>query len=122
MSAQTMADVFAPVEARNYEIVCQNTWGHLAPRRNKTYRGSLVFAVGAFGNDPLNPTLLTMDFGDLDSSPWLFDAMEEFARAQKGEPGAVYRFDGTFRNYQFKGVVRRLTLVMTEDVSHAGPA
>lgn len=28
----------------------------------------------------------------------------------KGEDGAVYRWDGSFKNYEFTGTVRRLTL------------
>ena len=110
MSAQTFAEAFAPVEAENRRIVAVNTWGHLAPRRDKTYRGHITFAVGCFGDDPLNPTALSCEFQGLDSSPWFFDAMAEFFSNLKLEPGGVYRFQGTFRNYCFRGVTHRIKL------------
>lgn len=105
-----MADVFAPVEARYRAQVLKATWGHLAPRRHKAYSGHVVFAVGCFGSDPLNPVALECEIG-LDSSPWFFDAMEDFMQSLKCEEGGVYRWDGVFKNYEFKGTVRRLNLV-----------
>jgi hypothetical protein len=110
MSAQTMADVFAPAEARYRQVVLANTWGHLAPRRNETYRGHIIFAVGCFGDDRLNPTALACEFGELDSSPWFYDALQGFLQDQQTEEGHVYRFDGTFRNYKFTGKIRRLVV------------
>lgn len=118
MSAQTMADVFAPIEAKYHAQVIADTWGHLAPRKNKTYRGFVVFAVGCFGNDELNPTVLSCEFKDLDDSPWFYDALAEFIGSPnwnvetKAFPsGGVYRFDGSFRNYKFKGTFTRMKLV-----------
>lgn len=105
MSAQTQKEVYAPIEARHRAQVMKMTWGHLAPRKNKAYRGHIVFAVGCFGDDPLNPTMLSAEFKGLDDSPWFFDAMRDFTEAQKGDPGNVYRFDGTFRNYDFVGKI-----------------
>lgn len=96
-------DAFAPVEAKYREAVMVDTFGHLAPKKNYTYRGRIVYAVGCFGNDPLNPTVLACDFGDLHSSPWFFDHLMEFVREQKGEVGCVYEFNGSFRNYVFRG-------------------
>lgn len=105
MSAQTQVDVHGPIEARYHAQVMKMTWGHLAPRKNKTYRGHIVFAVGCFGDDHLNPTMLSAEFKGLDDSPWFFDAMRDFIEAHKGAPGNVYRFDGTFRNYDFAGQI-----------------
>ena len=100
------ADAFLPAEARDRERVMQETWGHLAPQKNKTYAGRIVYAVGAFGDDPLNPTMLVCEFKGLDDSPWFFDAVAEFigSRSQENETGNVYEFRGTFRNYKFFGV------------------
>jgi hypothetical protein len=111
MSAQTIADVFAPVEAHYRAQVLKATWGHLAPAKNKTYRGHAIFAFGCFGSDCLNPTVLECEIG-LDSSPWFYDALIEFLGTFGGDDatGGVYRWDGTFRNYEFKGSVRRLPL------------
>lgn len=109
MSAQTIADAFAPWEAHYHALVMADTWGHLAPKKNKTYRGCIVFAVGIFGSDNLNPTALHCEFrsgkDELDSSPWFFDAMADFLSDLGCDAGGVYRFDGTFRNYTFRGNV-----------------
>lgn len=109
MSAQSMADAFAPVEARYHAQVLESTWGHLAPRKNKKYRGHVVFALGCFGSDYLNPTVLVCEIG-LDGSPWFFEALMDFLRSLEGDEGGVYRWDGIFRNYEFSGSFRRLPL------------
>lgn len=109
MSAQTMAAVFAPVEAHYRAQVQKATWGHLAPKKGKAYRGHIIFALGCFGSDRLNPTVLACEIG-LDSSPWFFEALMDFCRSIDGEEGGVYRWNGTFRNYEFKGTVARIPL------------
>ena len=107
-------DVFAPAEAENRRIVMANTWGHLAPKKNVTYNVRLVFAIGCFGSDHLNPTVIHADFThkveELDSSPWLFDSVQDFLGQDdnRGEPGNVYEFVGTWRNYRFIGQIRRV--------------
>lgn len=111
MSAQTIAEAFAPAESRYKAAVMADTWEHLAPKKNKTYSGFIVFAVGCFGDDPLNPIALQCEFKGLGSSPWFFDTMSEFLSEQKTAEGCVYRFDGVFRNYEFVGKIRRLKLV-----------
>ena len=109
MSAQTMADAFAPVEAHYRAQVYKDTWGHLAPKKNKAYRGSIVFALGCYGSDYLNPTVLSCEM-NIDDSPWFFDAMTDFLSSLGGEAGGVYKWAGTFKNYEFSGSVRRLDL------------
>lgn len=108
MSAQTIHDVYAPIEERNREIVMENTWGHLAPKKGKRYTGRIVYAVGCFGSDPHNPVALVCEFYGLDMSPWFFDAMSEFIASQNNESGRVYEFRGIFRNYEFNGKVTTL--------------
>lgn len=111
MSAQTIYEAFAPAEARYKEAVMFDTWGHLAPKKNQAYKGRIVYAVGCFGSDNLNPTAIVFDFGELDSSPWFFEKMAEFLSDQKEnlrKEGCVYEFTGSFRNYQFKGRTRLL--------------
>jgi hypothetical protein len=117
MSHQNLADAFAPAAAAYHTAVIKETWGHLAPQKNKTYRGQLTFALGIFGSDDLNPTALECAFktrkGEtLESSPWFFDAMMEFMQSLQDttKAGGVYRFVGTFKNYQFNGAVQRLKL------------
>jgi hypothetical protein len=103
MSAQTMYEAFLPALERQREQVLQDTWGHLAPLKNKSYAGTIVFAVGCFGNDPLNPIALYCEFKGLEISPWFFDCMSEFLSKENTEEGCVYKFVGKFRNYKFIG-------------------
>lgn len=106
----TMADAFAPVEALYRGQVAADTWGHLAPRQSKTYRGHVVFALGCYDSGHLNPTPLQCELGGLDDSPWFYDALLQFLQSLGGESGCVYRWEGSFRNYCFRGTLRRLAL------------
>lgn len=127
-----LAEAFAPIDAHYRSEVLKNTWGHLAPYKNRTYRGRIVFAVGCFGSDDLNPTVIDCEMrnptlGSLDSSPWFYDALSEFlgdmvtlGRDGDDEPevieaGGVYRWEGALKNYEFRGTVRRLDLVARID-------
>ena len=111
MSAQTIHDAFAPSEALYRAQILAETWGHLAPKKGRSYRGHIVFAVGCFGDDPLNPTALDCEFRGLVSSPWFFEAISQFMGAQRHAVGGVFRFDGVFRDYEFLGTIRRLLVV-----------
>jgi len=118
MSHSSFANAFAASEIDYRAKLLKQTWGNLAPKRDKTYKGHILFAVGCFGDDPLNPTILESEFRGLDSSPWFFDALSEFLSADQHcaagrcrfRAGCVYRFDGTFRNYIFKGSLRVVIL------------
>lgn len=106
----SFASTMAKISAEQAELVTQETFGHLAPQKGKTYKGHIIFAVGCFGSDDINPTPLECEFEGLDSSPWFFEAMNDFLRDLKTEAGKVYRFDGRVRNYKFRGKVRELIL------------
>ena len=110
MSAQTIYEAFLPVEMEYREQIRRDTWGHLAPREHRVYRGEVVFAVGCFGNDPINPTVLNCRFRGLDESPWFFESLIRFIGKRKRRPGGVYRWEGEFCNYKFKGSFTRLRL------------
>lgn len=103
----SMQDAFAPVEAANRDNVMQSTWGHLAPKKGKSYKGTIVWAQGCYGN---STTALSVEFKDLDDSPWLYEAVHEFMFAQDTEVGNVYMFTGAFRNYKFIGKVKRIDI------------
>lgn len=102
----SIASAMAPIEAINKEIVMQDTWGHLAPIKNKTYSGHFTYASSCFGAN--NPIMLSFEFKDLDSSPWLYNALQDLLYSLKTEPGIVYKFEGTIRNYKFKGDISQL--------------
>jgi hypothetical protein len=99
-AANYMDAAFAPIKLANKQAVYKATWGHLAPKRNRTYQGYIVFTISAFGD----MVVVDADFAGLPDSPWLFDAVNEFAfEDEKLVHGAVYKFVGTFRNYRFDG-------------------
>jgi hypothetical protein len=102
----SLGDAFAEYEAHYKEEVMRQTWGHLAPKRNKRYKGRVVFAVGCFSSDYLNPTPIVCEFKDLESSPWFYSALNEYLQSLKVEEGKVYEFTGKFCNYKFEGEVR----------------
>lgn len=90
-----MEEAFAPIEAEYRAQVLADTWGHLAPKKNLTYNGRIVFVFGIY------------DSGEL----WFYDAVHEFlGHFTPGEPGRVYEWRGTFRNYKFKGRKPKLLL------------
>jgi hypothetical protein len=97
--------------------IMKETWGHLAPKKNKLYRGHITFAIGRFGSDNLNPmplecSLVARDGEELDGSPWFYDAMIDFLYSLRkaDQEGSVWRFDGSFRNYNFVGNVTKAEL------------
>lgn len=109
MSHQCIADAFAEVEARFKEEVMEDTWGHLAPLKNRVYRGRVVYAVGCFGTP--NPNIIVSEFKtcdgkELDGSPWFYNSIHDFINTLPHEAGCVYEFKGTFRNYQYNGTVK----------------
>lgn len=80
------------------ESVYAETFGHLAPKQNKTYRGELLFSKSYFysGNNPI----IDFEFKGLDSSPWLFSAIEDYIYSSDLPKGSVYKAKITFRNYR----------------------
>ena len=122
-------DAMLPALERQKQAVLSETWGHLAPSRNRTYRGFIVFAIGWYGDGPLNPMILESEFKGLDSSPWFYEAINEYVSSLQHSnhkscfgpatydlpPGSVYRFDGTFRNYKFKGAIKQILAPQTQE-------
>jgi|CXWL01.1.fsa_nt_gi hypothetical protein len=101
----------AMLEAENpyKNQVIQATWGHLAPTKHVTYRGFFTFGVGCFESGSVR--VLAFEFGDLDSSPWMYQKLHDFIFRHKesfGERGCVYQFVGTIRNYSFCGKITKV--------------
>jgi hypothetical protein len=116
----TMGDAFAEIDAK-YRLQMQvETFGHLAPKKNKTYKGRIVYAIGCFGDDRLNPTAIYCEFEGLSSSPWFFDAMQEFLSSNDCKEGYVYEFVGTLRNYTFEGKIKTLLNANKEKKNEKG--
>ncbi len=109
MSAQTMAEAFAPAEAAHRARVMGATWGHLAPKPSNKYEGTILFSHSEYGD--LVP--LRSDFKDLPDSPWFFQDMQDWIGQQKTEAGQVYFFRGSYTkfktgNCRFSGKVRSI--------------
>ena len=99
-------DAFETVEREYGAAVERDTWGHLAPEQNRSYRGSLLFTHTEWGQW----VLIRGNFDGLDWSPWLFDAAMEFVEKHATEEGGLYQWRGTFRNYRWYGKPQKLVL------------
>lgn len=103
-----MEAAMAPAEEAYRWKVYESAWGHLAPEKNKTYRGTLTIAFGCYHGGDLNPTILE-ETGMPCASPWWFDAvhryLDDLVRDHKPNKewdcGYVLRLNVTFRNFQF---------------------
>jgi hypothetical protein len=99
-----IAEAFAPLDARYREAVMRDTWGHLAPTKNKKYPGYILFCHASDGY--LCP--IDYDFIGLPGSPWLHDAVIDFISDNTPEQCVIYRFDGSFKNYKFTGTIKKV--------------
>ncbi len=98
-------DVYAK---RKKQQVMQDTWGHLAPKKGKTYKGIIIYAYGGYGDI----VLLDATFKNLSDSPWLFEAMEDYIGEHIKEKG-VYKWEGQLTKidsdcYCFGGEIKRI--------------
>lgn len=113
----SLATAFAPAEAAFREKVMEHTWGHLAPKKNKTYRGHITWVLGCgYEYSDLNPTVLECELDGMSDSPWFYDAIRRFLQEvvdRKHAPG-IFKWEGTFRNYKFTGKVTRLETIAAE--------
>lgn len=92
----SLADAFAPAEARHRSQVLAATFGHLAPQARKKYPGSIIFAQSEFGQ--LVP--IRSSFDDLPDSPWFYQHLTDFVADKATEPGQVCRFEGHYQLYK----------------------
>ena len=101
----TIIDAYAE---RKKQEVMQDTWGHLAPEPGRSYKGRMLYAHGAYGD----MVLLDAEFEDLNDSPWLWKAMQDFIG--EDETCGLYIWKGHFKlfhngKYRFKGKMERLS-------------
>ena len=100
----------AMIETDGHRQVTQATWGHLAAKKGKIYHGRIVYAVGIYGSDRLNPTVLLSEFEGLSNSPWEYDAVQAFLQYKDTpkDEGCVYEFVGSMQNYECKGTIKKI--------------
>jgi hypothetical protein len=98
-----LKDIANSISLMNYESITQETFGHLAPHKNTTYKGEIIVAVSTY--DSCNPVILDMTWNMLEDSPWIYDAVKEYLWKldESFESGKVYKIKATFRNYRFWG-------------------
>jgi len=103
MPSNSYAEITLAANQPYIQAVLENTWGHFAPTKNKTYKCILLFSVSAFGGPTRN--LIDCWFTDeLTSSPWLYDQMNNIinkAELPKASDGKVFILIGTMRNYRW---------------------
>ncbi len=102
---EMIVDVYAERKKRQ---VMQDTWGHLAPKKGKSYKGYMIWAYGGWGET----VLLEANFKRLSDSPWLFAAMQKYIGEHLDGEG-LYRWEGQFSKldsdtYCFGGKIKRL--------------
>lgn len=107
----SLAEAFAPAEARYRSQILAHTFGHLAPDARRVYRIRFAFTCADYGG---SIEVIASDLGDLPDSPWLFEHLQDFA-ADRAKRGKVSVFDGTYYMGargapHFKGYVREVPL------------
>ncbi|HYE68812.1 MAG TPA: hypothetical protein VEA58_09390 [Anaerovoracaceae bacterium] len=108
-NAHSYAKAFAPIEQANRQSVAENTWGHLAPKKNCSYRCKVLFAVSAYESG--TRSIIDTKFEkDLESSPWLYDSMLDmiYGFELPEDEAGVYLLEGTFRNYKWSGKPKKV--------------
>ena len=93
---------------RKHQEGMQDTWGHLAPKKGRSYKGYMIWAYSGYGDI----TLLDAAFKKLSDSPWLYEAMQEYIGENLDGEG-VYKWLGQFSKvdddcYCFGGKIERL--------------
>lgn len=96
----SLADIAPMIMADNRDRVYSATWGHLAPKKNTTYKGYLLVAKSCFGEYG-GTVPVDMIIEGLDSSPWFYESMNEMLDKLELEEGCFYKVFVTFRNYKW---------------------
>lgn len=95
---------------RKQQEVMQDTWGHLAPKKGRSYKGWMIWAYGGYGDI----ILLDADFKKLSDSPWLYEQMQEYISENLNGEG-IYKWEGQVSKidegcYCFGGEIKRIDI------------
>ena len=95
-------EAFLPIFTENRRRVLEDTWGHLAPKKNKKYSGYILFCQTSGG------LIVSIDynFEGLGDSPWLCNSIEDFIAENVDKKGIIYKWEGNLKNYQFSGEIK----------------
>lgn len=83
------------------QSVMIDTFGHLAPEKNKTYRGTMLIAKSAFKEREAEIIDFKFD-NDLESSPWLFEVLERYVKNFRIKEGHVHEINIKIKNFKVK--------------------
>lgn len=93
------------------EGVYNNTWGHLAPRKNITYKGNIIVMKAQHGGYGWGNLILSYDWGGI-NGPYTHDDTIGCICDNiiiDDEDTGVYKINVSFRNYvYFMGRVEKL--------------
>lgn len=89
----------------NYHAaVFNNTWGHMAPQKNISYKGIVRFVLTDHSHYGCQPIILEYDFPNL-QGPYmhdeLFNDVCDWKKTDDLKSGVIYERTLTFRNYRF---------------------
>lgn len=83
-------------------VIFNNTWGHLAPEKNTSYKGLVRFVMTDHSHYGCQPIIIFYEFPNLEGPyihDFLFDKICDI-ETKHFEQGAVYEMLVTFRNYR----------------------
>lgn len=93
----SLADAFAPAEARYRAQVMFQTWGHLYPKLGFQYEGEITFAVAGYGGIC---SIITANWGTLEDSPLLYEAMDQVFNKVDIDRRGVFKWTGKLFAYK----------------------
>ena len=107
----SFTDAFLPAMAVQKTRVMHDTWRHLLPEKGREYPGTMLFTKGEYG-DCIS---IKSEFKGLPSSPWFYDAQQDFIFEQAKDKGVLYWFEGKFRRWKngkmrFSGTVQKMKI------------
>ncbi len=103
----SMITAFEPIDIEYRRQVMGETWGHLAPKRNKKYKVKFWFARSVYNRQG---TVIIKSESELPSSPWEYDAIHEMLGEFNLNDGSLYIWEGTFKNYKWTGELAEMPL------------
>jgi hypothetical protein len=111
----SIGEAFDAHEKLYSNAIQQETWGHLAPKKDQEYQGFIIYSLGCYGDH----CVIQVKFKDLPDSPWFYEHLNEFVSNMLGKKrvkhGTVFKFTGTYKvgkrgSYSFRGVAVPLKL------------
>lgn len=109
-----LAELGAEIKAHNRALVEAQTFGHLAPKRQEKYYGSMIFCSSDYGKQ----FIVKNSFETLKDNPWSFgdfnDWFDEWL-AKNGNPTGIFRFEGYYQmhkngNFRMSGTMTEIPL------------